>query len=208
MLTESQLLYVLPNARPVAGIFLPALNAAIDEYGIARPARCAAFLAQIGHESAQLRRLVENLNYSARGLAATWPGRYRGVDGQPNAVAQRLARNPEAIANNAYADRNGNGSEASGDGWLFRGRGLLQVTGRANYRAVGVALGEPLEREPGLLEYPLPAARSAAYWWASRGLNELADAGRFETITRRINGGLNGQAERLELWARAREVLA
>ncbi|MEG7018924.1 glycoside hydrolase family 19 protein, partial [Pseudomonas aeruginosa] len=81
----------------------------------------AAFLAQIGHESGQLTRLVENLNYSARGLAATWPSRYRGADGQPNALAQRLARNPRAIANNAYASRNGNGDEASGDGWRYRG---------------------------------------------------------------------------------------
>lgn len=172
------------------------------------PARRAAFLAQVGHESSQLTRLVENLNYSAQGLAATWPSRYLGPDGQPNALALRLARNPQAIADNTYATRNGNGDEASGDGWRFRGRGLLQITGRANYRLVGEALGEPLEAEPWRLEQPVPAARSAAWWWAGHGLNELADRGEFAAITHRINGGLNGQAERLALWQRARAVLS
>ncbi|AJD63599.1 TPA: glycoside hydrolase family 19 protein [Pseudomonas aeruginosa] len=206
-ITESQLLYILPRCRPVVGVFLPALNRAMLQFDIQGGARQAAFLAQVGHESGQLTRLVENLNYSARGLAATWPIRYLGADGQPNALAQRLARNPRAIANNAYASRNGNGDEASGDGWRYRGRGLLQITGRANYRAAGAGLGQPLEQEPELLEQPEFAALSAAWWWASHGLNELADRGEFAAITRRINGGLNGQSERLELWERAKAVL-
>ncbi|MCO2454033.1 glycoside hydrolase family 19 protein, partial [Pseudomonas aeruginosa] len=120
----------------------------------------------------------------------------------------RLARNPRAIANNAYASRNGNGDEASGDGWCYRGRGLLQITGRANYRAAGAGLGQPLEQEPELLEQPEWAAISAAWWWASHGLNDLADRGEFAAITRRINGGTNGQAERLALWERAKAVLS
>ncbi|MBF3015179.1 glycoside hydrolase family 19 protein, partial [Pseudomonas aeruginosa] len=155
-LTEQQLLRIFPNARLVAGVFVVALQRAMDEREIDTPARRAAFLAQVGHESSQLTRLVENLNYSAQGLAATWPGRYLGPDGQPNALALRLARNPQAIADNTYATRNGNGDEASGDGWRFRGRGLLQITGRANYRLVGEALGEPLEAEPWRLEQPVP----------------------------------------------------
>lgn len=130
-LTEQQLLRIFPNARLVAGVFVAALQRAMDEREIDTPARRAAFLAQVGHESSQLTRLVENLNYSAQGLAATWPSRYLGPDGQPNALALRLARNPQAIADNTYATRNGNGDEASGDGWRFRGRGLLQITGRA-----------------------------------------------------------------------------
>ncbi|MGV5221532.1 glycoside hydrolase family 19 protein [Pseudomonas aeruginosa] len=207
-LTEQQLLRIFPNARLVAGVFVAALQRAMDEREIDTPARRAAFLAQVGHESSQLNRLVENLNYSAQGLAATWPSRYLGPDGQPNALAWRLARNPQAIADNTYATRNGNGDEASGDGWRFRGRGLLQITGRANYRLVGEALGEPLEAEPWRLEQPVPAARSAAWWWAGHGLNELADRGEFAAITRRINGGLNGHAERLALWQRARAVLS
>ena len=157
-LTEQQLLRIFPNARLVAGVFVAALQRAMDEREIDTPARRAAFLAQVGHESSQLTRLVENLNYSAQGLAATWPGRYLGPDGQPNALALRLARNPQAIADNTYATRNGNGDEASGDGWRFRGRGLLQITGRANYRLVGEALGEPLEAEP----WSSPCRRPAA----------------------------------------------
>ncbi|HBP6274343.1 TPA: glycoside hydrolase family 19 protein [Pseudomonas aeruginosa] len=207
-ITESQLLYVLPRCRPVVGIFLPALNRAMLQFVILGVARQSAFLAQVGHESAQLTRLVENLNYSAQGLANTWPSRYRGADGQPNALAQRLARNPRAIANNAYASRNGNGDGASGDGWQYRGRGLLQITGRSNYRAAGAGLGQPLEAEPELLEQPEFAALSAAWWWSTHGLNELADRGEFAAITRRINGGLIGQAERMALWERAKRVLS
>ncbi len=208
LITEQQLLQILPNAGHHAGFFVPALNAAMGRFGITSPVRVAAFLAQVGHESAHLTQLVENLNYSARGLAATWPSRYLGADGQPNALAQRLARNPQAIATNAYASRTGNGDEASGDGWRFRGRGLLQITGRKNYRAAGAGLGLPLEAEPELLEQPEQAARSSAWWWAAHGLNDLADSGSFALITRTINGGMNCQAERLALWEWAKRVLS
>lgn len=180
----------------------------MTRFGITSPVRAAAFLAQAGHESSQLTRLVESLNYSARGLAATWPSRYRSADGKPNALALNLARHPQAIANNTYASRNGNGDEASGDGWRYRGRGLLQITGRSNYRAAAAGLGQPLEAEPELLEQPEWAALSAAWWWATHGLNELADRGEFAAITRRINGGLIGQAERMALWERAKRVLS
>lgn len=158
-LTEQQLLR-MPQRPPRRGRFRCGVATGHGREEIDTPARRAAFLAQVGHESSQLTRLVENLNYSAQGLAATWPGRYLGPDGQPNALALRLARNPQAIADNTYATRNGNGDEASGDGWRFRGRGLLQITGRANYRLVGEALGEPLEAEPWRLSSPCrrPAA--------------------------------------------------
>ncbi|ENJ7652238.1 glycoside hydrolase family 19 protein [Pseudomonas aeruginosa] len=208
LITEQQLLQIFPNAGHRAGFFVPALNVAMERFDITSPVRLAAFLAQVGHESSQLTRLVENLNYSAQGLAATWPSRYRGADGKPNALALNLARHPQAIANNTYASRNGNGDEASGDGWRYRGRGLLQVTGRANYRAAAGGLDQPLEVEPELLEQPEWAALSAAWWWAAHDLNELADRGEFATITRRINGGLNGQAERLALWERVKAVLS
>ncbi|HBP6281441.1 TPA: glycoside hydrolase family 19 protein [Pseudomonas aeruginosa] len=208
LITEQQLLQILPNAGPQAGVFVGALNRGMTCFGITSPVRVAAFLAQVGHESSQLTRLVENLNYSARGLAATWPSRYRGADGNPNALALNLAGHPQAIANNTYASRNGNGDEASGDGWRYRGRGLLQITGRKNYRAAGAGLGLPLEAEPELLEQPEHAARSSAWWWAAHGLNGLADLGSFALITRTINGGMNGQVERLELWERAKAVLS
>ncbi len=208
LLTEYQLLQILPNARPVAGVFVSALNVAMTRYRIDTLGRRAAFMAQVGHESGQLRRLVENLNYSAAGLAATWPGRFRTANGKPNALAQRLERQPEQIANHVYADRLGNGPTASGDGWRYRGRGLIQLTGRANYRACGSAIGADLLAAPELLEQPEWAAMSAAWFWSSNGLNELADAGRFEDITRRINGGTHGQPQRLALWRAGQEVLA
>ncbi|MFU4810167.1 glycoside hydrolase family 19 protein [Pseudomonas aeruginosa] len=208
LITEQQLLQIFPNAGHRAGFFVPALNVAMERFGITAPVRVAAFLAQVGHESSQLTRLMENLNYSAQGLAATWPSRYRGADGKPNALALNLARHPQAIANNTYASRNGNGDEASGDGWRYRGRGLLQITGRSNYRAAAAGLGQPLEAEPELLEQPEFAALSAAWWWSTHGLNELADRGEFTAITRRINGGTNGQAERQALWERAKAVLS
>lgn len=177
-------------------------------FSLTTPTRQSAFLAQAAHESAGFTRLTENLNYSATGLAATWPGRFRGADGQPNALARGLHRRPEAIANVVYANRMGNGSEASGDGWRYRGRGLLQITGRAQYQRCGAALELPLVEQPDLLAQPEPAVLSAAWFWQVNGLNELADAGDFEAITRRINGGLNGLAERRALWAKFREALA
>ncbi|QXH44293.1 glycoside hydrolase family 19 protein [Pseudomonas xanthosomatis] len=210
-LTEQQLLQILPNARPVAGIFLPALNRAALRWKIDSRVRIAAFLAQIGHESGQLRRLVENLNYSAEAMAVTWKSRYRGADGKPNAKALSLARKPEAIANDAYSGRNGN--TQPGDGWRFRGRGLIQLTGRDNYRAAGLVLGLPLVEQPELLEQAEHAAQSAAWWWAKHGLNELADAGRIQDIGSVINTGQpgrvpNGAAERKALYDLALRVLS
>lgn len=207
-LDERQLLSILPNARPVSGVFLPALNAAIGDWQIETPTRIAAFLAQVGHESAQLTRCAESLAYSAQRLAAVWPRRFRSSDGSPTALARELAYQPERIANCVYAGRNGNGDEASGDGWRYRGRGLLQITGRANYLAVGDGLGQPLLTSPQQLAEPWWACQSAAWWWSYHGLNVLADEGCFEGITRRINGGLNGLDERVRLWRRALEVLA
>ncbi|MCP1622132.1 glycoside hydrolase family 19 protein [Pseudomonas nitroreducens] len=204
---ERQLLLILPNARPVAGVFVPVLDAALRDFAIDTPARTAAFLAQVGHESAQLTRCVESLTYSAQRLAVVWPRRFRSADGSPTALAREIAYQPERIADLVYAGRNGNGDEASGDGWRFRGRGLLQVTGRSNYRSVGEGLEQPFVARPQLLAEPRWACRSAAWWWQRNGLNALADRERFEDITWRINGGLNGLEERAQLWRRAREVL-
>jgi putative chitinase len=201
-ITQQQLLQILPNARPVAGIFLPALNEAMARYKIDTRLRAAAFLAQVGHESSHLTRLVENLNYSAEGLIRTWPKRFNLE------LATRVARKPEQIANIVYASRMGNGPAVTGDGWKYRGRGLVQVTGWVNYQACGSALGLDLLTKPELLEQPVYAAPSAAWYWSSNGLNELADAGRFEDITRRVNGGLTGQADRLDIYQRALKVIA
>ena len=117
------------------------------------------------------------------------------------------ARKPRAIASRVYAGRFGNGNEASGDGWMFRGRGLIQVTFRDNYRQCGDVLGCDLEGDPGLLAEPLMAALSAGWYWNSRGLNALADDGNTEAITRRINGGTNGMEDRIALYDGATQVL-
>ncbi|MFE1814009.1 glycoside hydrolase family 19 protein [Metapseudomonas otitidis] len=211
-LTEQQLLQILPNARRNAGVFVSAINRAAARYDITSRVRLAAFLAQAGHESAELTRLVENLNYGAAGLANTWPARFAldpaARPRQPNGLAQSLERQPEAIANAVYGNRMGNGPAASGDGWRYRGRGLFQITGRAQYQRCGRALGLPLVEQPELLERPEHAALSAAWFWEDNGLNALADAGDFEAVTRRINGGLTGLAERSILWGRARAVLS
>ncbi|MHA6160956.1 glycoside hydrolase family 19 protein [Pseudomonas sichuanensis] len=205
-LTEQQLLQILPKARPVAGVFLPALNRAALRWKIDSRVRMAAFLAQVGHESGQLRNLVENLNYSAEALVRTWPSRFTVQ------TADAYARQPEKIANRVYAGRMGNGPESSGDGWRHRGRGLIQLTGRSNYRAAGLALGLPLVEQPELLEQAEHAAQSAAWWWAKHGLNELADAGRFSDIGSIINTGQpgrvpHGAVERKALYDIALRVL-
>ena len=199
-ITAQQLLQIIPNAGLVAGVFVPVLNTAMNRYQIVGAKRNAAFIAQVGHESGQLTRLVENLNYSADVLRKTWPSRF-DVD-----LASATARKPEQIANIAYGNRIGN--TALGDGWKYRGRGLIQITGKNNYRACGEALGLDLISQPELLEKPQHACMSAAWFWATNGLNSLADAGKFDAITQRINGGQNGAADRQALYAKALKVLA
>ena len=199
-ITVQQLLQILPNASQVAGIFVPVLNVAMNRYQIVGARRIAAFIAQVGHESGHLTRLVENLNYSADALRKTWPSRFN-VE-----LAAAAARKPEQISNIAYGNRMGN--TAPGDGWKYRGRGLIQITGQNNYRACGEALGLDLIAQAELLEKPQHACMSAAWFWATNGLNTLADAGKFDAIIQRINGGQNGAADRQALYAKALKVLA
>ncbi|KTB95892.1 glycoside hydrolase family 19 protein [Pseudomonas syringae] len=196
----AQLLQILPSAGQKAGVFAPVLNTAMSKYQIVTVPRIAAFIAQVGHESIQLTVLVENLNYSANGLQATWPNRFDAK------LAAEYARQPERIANVVYGSRLGN--TAPGDGWKYRGRGLMQNTGRLNYAECSEALGLDLISHPELLELPQHAAMAAAWFWGKSGLNTLADKGDLLTITKRINGGTNGLADRQALYARALEVLA
>jgi putative chitinase len=207
-ITLQQLVGIMPrNKQPAAWIHV--LNEALNRFEINTTERMAAFLAQIAHESAELNRLLENLNYSAQGLLGTWPKRFASLE-----FARQFERNPERIANHVYANRMGNGDVASGDGWKYRGRGVIQLTGRGNYRAVGNAIGLPFETDPDLLLAPGPAALAAGFFWQSRGLNELADDRSddnddedFVSITVRINGGRAGLADRRRYWARAQHVL-
>lgn len=205
-ITEQQLLQILPRSAAVAEAFLPALNAAMMRWDIDSPARMAAFLAQVGHESGQLLERVENLNYSAEALLRTWPSRF---DAQ---TARAYERQPQRIANRVYGGRMGNGPEDSGDGWRYRGRGLIQLTGHDNYQAAAQALDLPLLERPELLETPEAAAQSAAWWWAAHGLNALADAERIADIGSIINTGQpgkvpHGAAERLALYQKGLKVL-
>ncbi|WP_428553082.1 glycoside hydrolase family 19 protein [Pseudomonas edaphica] len=175
-ITDQQLLQILPNAGRQAGVFVPVLNTAMGRYGIVGTLRVSAFIAQVGHESGQLRYVRE-----------IWG---------PTAQQAR------------YEGRADLGNTVKGDGFKFRGRGLIQITGRANYAACGEALGLDLINQPTLLELPQHAAMSAAWFWSTRGLNTLADQKDFAKITKRINGGLTGQADRQELYDRALKVLA
>lgn len=178
------------------------LNRALNVWKIDTPERVAMFLAQCAHESAGFRTLIENLHYSAHALLATWPNRFTPDE----AVA--MAYNEEAIAERAYGGRMGNGPEGSGDGFRYRGRGIIQLTGRENYRKAGAAIGIDLEAKPDAALQPVAACQVAGWYWSSHGCNELADAGDFEGITRRINGGLNGLADRKAWLSKVRALLA
>lgn len=165
--------------------------------------RAAMFVAQCGHECAGFTRFIENLNYSAQALIATWPKRFTTMSD-----ADRYARNPVAIGNRAYADRLGNGPESSGDGYRYRGRGPIQITGRVNYEQCGAWLGLDLIADPEQLTQPDAGSRAAAWFWRSRKLNEAADVRAILAATKLINGGDKGLAERTELYQRARRALA
>lgn len=212
-INQQQLLQILPNARPVAGVFVSALGPAMARFGITSPVRQAAFIAQCGHESQHLTKVSESLYYrDAERVARLFKygfdlNRNGRVDPAEIEDAKRYLCNSEKLGNRAYAGRMGNGPEASGDGYRYRGRGLIQITGRDNYRLCGQALGLPLLDRPELLEQPEYAALSAAWYWWDRGLNDLADAGLFDGISRKINGGDVGLADRRELWAKAKAVL-
>lgn len=207
MFTEAQLASVMPRAK--SAIWFGPLTAAMAERDIDSPQRMAAFLAQIAHESGEMTRIEERLSYTAKRMTQVWPSRF-----PDEAAAAPFAGNPQRLANKVYAGRMGNGDEASGDGFRFRGRGLIQLTGRSNYATAGTALGLDLLGNPDQLLQPEPAARSAAWFWKSRGLNELADhrpgdddQQDFTRITKLINGGTAGLAERLAYWAKARAAL-
>lgn len=171
MITKQQLVAIMPFAKARVDLFLAPLNAAMNEFNIDTAARQAAFLAQIGHESGEL-RYVKELASGA-----------------------------------AYEGRAGLGNKFPGDGVKYKGRGLIQITGRKNYTEVMLALDVDCLEHPEVLETPENACRSAAWWWKEHGLNELADAGDFIKITKRINGGTNGLDDRQRLYALARQVL-
>jgi putative chitinase len=170
----------------------------LPKFAIVTPARVAGFISQCQHESADFTILTENLNYSAKGLRGIF-GKYFTND----AVAKQYERKPEMIANCVYANRMGNGNEASGDGWTFRGRGIVQLTGRANYTQCSRDLfgDDTLVEDPDVVSTtPAYAILTACWFWHKNRLNDICDRGDVVLLSKRINGGTIGLADRIHHW--------
>jgi len=180
--------------------WLGPLEETFAKYDISTPQRQAAFIGQCAHESANFKVLQENLSYSAEGLMKTWPSRFPTKE-----VADRYARNPAKIAGKVYNGRLGNTSEEEAAKYL--GRGLIQLTGKENYERCGASINVDLVNNPDYLLNPKYATLSAGWFYNRKGLNELADIGDFETMTKRINGGLIGLDDRKIKIAKALSVL-
>lgn len=180
----------------------PMFNGTFNVWGISLPVQQAAFIGQCGHESANFTKLEENLNYSAERLMKIWPKRFPTL-----ADAQPYHRNPRKIANKVYSNRMGNRDEASDDGWRFRGSGWLQLTGHDNFYHAGKKLGEDFVMNPDLVRTPKFAALTAGWFWATHGCNQLAEAQDWANLTKRINGGTIGLADRIKHTNEALAVL-
>lgn len=191
--------------NPKIGDWYDTIYRTLPEYGISTRLRVAGWLSQCGHESGDFRTLVENLNYGAPGLRATF-GKYFPTQ----ALAESYQRKPEMIANRVYGGRMGNGAETTGDGWKFRGRGIIQITGKDNYRNCSRTLygDEALLLEtPDLLLEIDGAVRSACWYWNSRNINVDADRGDVLAMTKKINGGTHGLDDRQRRYSLCMSVL-
>lgn len=198
--TPEQLAQIIPN-NPYVAEWYDAISRILPDYEINTVPRVAAFLAQCAHESANFTALKENLNYTAASLTRVWPSRF------PPAIAEQYAHNQEMIANRAYCDRMGNGSESSGDGWRYAGKGLIQLTGKDNYTRFAESIETPVEQLPEYLGTFEGAVQSACWFWETNNLNQFADSGDILTLTKRINGGTLGLAERTQHYQHAIHVL-
>lgn len=187
-----------------ARVFLEPLRRVFDRFEISSPVRMAAFIAESAHESANFTRLEENLHYSRpERIMAVFPSTVHST-----ADAAPLINNPQALASKVYANKLGNGDEASGDGWRYRGRGLFQITGRANYMVAGGALSVDLKSHPDLVAEPESAAMTAGWFWSAAGCNGLADGSQIDAITRKINGrAMLGADERRSRFDHALQAL-
>lgn len=204
ILSKSQLKAIMPSASDEnIDKYIEPLNKDLQAYGINTKLRIAHFIAQIAHESGSFKFSVENLNYSAKALRGVF-GKYFPTD----ELAEQYARQPEKIASRVYASRMGNGDEASGEGWKFRGRGLIQLTGKDNYTQLGASIGQDLVSNPDSLSQNADTAVKAACWfWDGRKLNGYADQDDIKSITKRINGGYNGLEDREKYLNNAKSVL-
>jgi putative chitinase len=179
------------------------INGAIQTAQLDTPERLAAFIAQCGHESAGFKFFEENLNYKAESLHRTWPSHFHTME-----IANEYAHQPKRIACRAYADRMGNGDEESGDGWSYRGRGAIQLTGKIAYEEASRDLGFDFVSNPDAASSPEGGLLTAAWFWAKHNLNYHVDNNDFEGLTKAINGGTIGLEDRVARFNHAMSVLA
>lgn len=200
-LTSSVVAKCCPNATDVENL-TSVLNIILPKYNISTVDQIAAFLAQCGHESLDFTHLKENLNYSADALQRVWHSRFPTPE-----IAAQYARNPERIANKVYANRMGNGDEASGDGWKYHGRGAIQLTGHDNYAAFAAAIYVSMDGVIQYLETLRGAVESACWYWTSHNLNDLATKDDIVGLTKKINGGIIGLDDRTARFERCLAAL-
>ena len=203
-ITIEQIKKIAPGAPDkAAGEFVDTFNKWSDKFGITTQLRAAHFISQCVHECAELKAFEENLNYSEKGLLKVFPKYFN------EATAKQYARKPEKIANRVYANRMGNGNEASGDGWKYKGRGAIGLTGRSNYLAYstsGFCVGDLMAHPEWLAKSP-GCYKSAMWFWWKNGLNAIADTGDVNAVTKRVNGGYNGLDSRKKYLAKAKDAL-
>jgi putative chitinase len=203
MITSDILAKIFPKTKKtIIDSFVQPFNDTMSKYAIDTPLRKAHFLAQVGHESGGLNFTMENLNYSADGLLKIFPKYFNAES------AASHARNPQMIANRVYSNRMGNGDVASNEGWMYRGRGLIQLTGKANYSLYSIALNKPVADVIAFLETPAGAVDSAAWFWNKHNLNQVADKDDIRQITKIINGGVNGLDDRQHILDEAKKYVA
>jgi len=205
-ITKEQLKAIMPNAGNRIDLYLPVINKYASEFGLLSKIQMAHFLAQIAHESGELRYTEENLNYSEEALLRVFPKYFS------QATAKSYARNPEKIGSRVYANRMGNGDEASGDGFFYRGRGLIQITGKNNYQAynrylISTGMDVNLLDYPQLLSGSTGAVKSAMWFFKTHGCLRYAQADDLKNVTLKINGGLNGLTARKNYLLRAKKAL-
>ena len=208
MITEYQLAVLAPRAKPV---YAGALSGAMSKFGIEALENRAAFIAQLLHESAGLQVFSENLNYAAAALTVMWPTRFTRETANQYGRSSAHPADPVMIANIAYANRMGNGGPATGDGWRYRGRGPIQLTGKNNYALCGSVIGIDLVTTPDALLAPITGCMAAAWFWAAgnrtgQSLNKLGTD--IDSISRVVNGGEHGLVDRRVLYVKALQVLA
>ena len=188
--------------------WVDALNETFDRFQIDTPMRQAAFIGQCGHECGQFKVLEENLNYRAATLLKLFPRTPRRAWGFTPEEAAAYERQPKKIANRIYGNRMNNRDEASGDGWRFRGRGCIQLTGSANYHHASKALGVDFIMEPDQVATPKYAAMTAGWFWNTHKINQFADVQDWVTMTKRINGGTIGLDDRIKHIMQALQILS